>query len=272
MMRAQANRGRAMNEFVRLEVDGGTGVGTIRLDRPKMNAINDEVTDGLAEAARLATFNDKVKAVVLYGGDKIFAAGADIKNMAERTPAEMMNRIGALQNVFTMIEEIPKVTIAAINGYALGGGCELALCCDFRVVADNARMGQPEILLGIIPGAGGTQRLPRLVGPARAKDLIYSGRQIDCVEALHIGLADKVVAPEEVYKTAVEMAIMYARGPTVALRAAKMAVQRGLEMDLGDGLAFEREVFVNLFATEDQKVGMKSFLEEGPGKAKFTGR
>lgn len=261
-----------MSEFVRLEIDAGTGVGTIRIDRPKMNAINDEVVEGLSAAAREATFDDAVKAVVVWGGDKIFAAGADIKMMAERTPAEMMNRMAALQGVFTQIEEIPKVTIAAINGFALGGGCELALTCDFRVMADNAQVGQPEIMLGIIPGAGGTQRLPRLIGPARAKDLIYTGRFVGSVEALQIGLVDKVVPADEVYKTAVEMAAEFARGPTVALRAAKMAIQRGLEMDLGDGLAFEREVFVNLFATEDQKEGMKSFLEKGPGQAKFTGR
>lgn len=261
-----------MSEFVRLEIDEATGVATIRLDRPKMNAINDEVSEGIAAAAREATFNDKVRAVVLWGGDKIFAAGADIKQMAERSPADMMNRMGHLQNAFTSVEEIPKVTIAAINGYALGGGCELALCTDFRVMADNAQVGQPEIQLGIIPGAGGTQRLPRLVGPARAKSIIYSGRFIDCVEALHIGLVDKVVSAPDVYSTAVEMAERYAKGPTVALRAAKMAIQRGLEMNLGDGLAFEREVFVNLFATEDQKIGMKSFIDEGPGKAQFVGR
>jgi enoyl-CoA hydratase len=265
-------KGAAMSGSVRLEVDEATGVGTIRIDRPKMNAINDEVTEGIALAAREATFNDKVRAVVIWGGDKIFAAGADIKNMADRTPADMMNRMGHLQSAFTMVEEIPKVVIAAINGYALGGGCELALCADFRVMADNAQLGQPEIQLGIIPGAGGTQRLPRLVGPARAKDLIYSGRFVDCTEALGIGLADKVVPAPDVYATAVAMAQRFAKGPTVALRAAKMAIQRGLEMDLGDGLAFEREVFVNLFATEDQKIGMRSFIEEGPGKAEFVGR
>jgi len=261
-----------MSDVVRFELDEGTGVATIRLDRPKMNAINDEVVEGLAAGAREATFNDNVKAIVVWGGDKIFAAGADIKAMADRTPSEMMNRMGALQGVFTQIEDIPKVTIAAINGYALGGGCELMMCCDFRVMADNAMVGQPEIMLGIIPGAGGTQRLPRLVGPARAKDIIYSGRQVGCVEALQIGLVDRVVPAEDVYKTAVELAAQYARGPLVALRAAKMAIQRGLEMDMADALAFEREVFVNLFATEDQKVGMRSFLEEGPGKAKFVGR
>ena len=261
-----------MGEFVNLEVDGGTGVGTIRLDRPKMNAINDQVVLELAAAATEATFNDDVKAVVITGGDKVFAAGADIKQMADKTPAEMMNRMSSLQGVFTQVEEIPKVTIAAINGFALGGGLELAMCADFRVMADNAQVGQPEILLGIIPGAGGTQRLPRLVGPSRAKDIIYSGRFVGCVEALQIALVDKVVPAEDVYKTAVEMAATYARGPLVALRAAKMAIQRGLEMDMGDALAFEREVFVNLFATEDQKVGMESFLEHGPGKATFTGR
>ncbi|HEX9775405.1 MAG TPA: enoyl-CoA hydratase-related protein [Actinomycetota bacterium] len=261
-----------MSDVVRFEIDEGTGVGTIRLDRPKMNAINAEVVEGLADAAREATFNDTVKAIVVTGGDKVFAAGADIKEMAERTPAEMMNRMAGLQGVFTQVEEIPKVTIAAVNGFALGGGCELMMCCDFRVMADNAQVGQPEILLGIIPGAGGTQRLPRLVGPARAKDIIYSGRFVGCVEALQIGLVDKVVPAEDVYKTAVEMAAAYARGPLVALRAAKMAIQRGLEMDMGDALAFEREVFVNLFATEDQKAGMRSFIEHGPGKATFTGR
>jgi enoyl-CoA hydratase/carnithine racemase len=264
--------GGTMSEYVRLEVDEASGVGTIRLDRPKMNAINDDVVEQLAVAARDATFNDKVKSIIIWGGDKIFAAGADIKAMAERTPSEMMNRMGSLQSVFTMVEDIPKVTIAAINGYALGGGCELAMTCDFRVMADNAQIGQPEILLGIIPGAGGTQRLPRLVGPARAKEIVYSGRFLDCVEALEIGLVDRVVEAGKVYETAMEMAQQYAKGPTIALRAAKMAIQRGLEMDLGDGLAFEREVFVNLFATEDQKIGMKSFVEEGPGKAQFVGR
>lgn len=261
-----------MSEYVRFELDEATGVGTIRLDRPKMNAINDEVTEGLAAAAREATFNDKCRAVILWGGERIFAAGADIKMMAERSPAEMMNRMGALGSVFAQIEDIPKVTIAAITGFALGGGLELAMCCDFRVVADNAQLGQPEILLGVIPGAGGTQRLPRLIGPSRAKDLIYSGRYIGCVEALQWGLADKVVPADDVYSAAQEMAQRYAKGPTIALRAAKVAVNRGLEMDLSDGLAFEREVFVNLFATEDQKSGMRSFIEHGPGKAEFSGR
>ncbi|MGH2784502.1 MAG: enoyl-CoA hydratase/isomerase family protein, partial [Actinomycetota bacterium] len=166
----------------------------------------------------------------------------------------------------------PKVVIAAITGFALGGGCELSLACDFRVMADNAKVGQPEILLGIIPGAGGTQRLPRLVGPAKAKDIIFSGRFIECVEALDIGLVDVVVPQDAVYGKAVEIAARYASGPSVALRAAKIAINRGLQTDLQNGLLIERELFVNLFSTEDQKTGMRSFLESGPGKAKFAGR
>jgi enoyl-CoA hydratase/carnithine racemase len=259
-------------DFVRLEIDKETGVGTIRLDRPPMNAIDGEVVGQLENAAREATFNDDVRAVVIFGGAKIFAAGADIKEMAERTPAEMMNRMGGLQAVFTLVEDIPKVTVAAITGYALGGGCELAMCADFRVMADNGKIGQPEILLGIIPGAGGTQRLPRLVGQAKAKDIIYSGRFVAADEALQIGLADVVVPQDEVYTKAAEIAARYAKGPLIALRAAKIAINRGARVDLATGLAIEREVFVGLFATEDQKIGMRSFIEQGPGKAEFIGR
>ena len=261
-----------MGEFVNLLVDESNGVGTIRLDRPPMNAINDQVVAELEVAAREATTDDRVRAVVVFGGDKIFAAGADIKQMAEASPLDMMARMGGLQAVFTQVEEIPKVVIAAITGFALGGGCELSLACDFRVMADNAKIGQPEILLGIIPGAGGTQRLPRLVGPAKAKDIIYSGRFLECVEALDIGLVDVVVPQDQVYGKAVEIAARYATGPTVALRAAKVAINRGLQVDVANGLLIEREVFVGLFSTEDQKIGMRSFIEHGPGKAKFAGR
>ncbi|HJR19401.1 MAG TPA: enoyl-CoA hydratase-related protein [Actinomycetota bacterium] len=261
-----------MGEFVNLLVDESNGVGTIRLDRPPMNAINDQVVSELEVAAREAATDDRVRAVVVFGGDKIFAAGADIKQMAEASPIDMMDRMGGLQAVFTQVEEIPKVVIAAITGFALGGGCELSLACDFRVMADNAKVGQPEILLGIIPGAGGTQRLPRLVGPAKAKDIIFSGRFIECVEALDLGLVDVVVPQDQTYGKAVEIAARYARGPTVALRAAKIAINRGLQTDLQNGLLIERELFVNLFSTEDQKTGMHSFLESGPGKATFSGR
>jgi enoyl-CoA hydratase len=261
-----------VGEFVNLQVDESNGVGTIRLDRPPMNAINDQVVAELEVAAREAATDSRVRAVVVFGGDKIFAAGADIKQMAEASPIDMMDRMGGLQAVFSQVEEIPKVVIAAITGFALGGGCELALACDFRVMADNAKIGQPEILLGIIPGAGGTQRLPRLVGPAKAKDIIFSGRFLECVEARDIGLVDVVVPQDAVYGKAVEIAARYASGPTVSLRAAKIAINRGLQTDLQNGMLIERELFVNLFSTEDQKIGMQSFIENGPGKAKFTGR
>ncbi|GAC1419577.1 MAG: enoyl-CoA hydratase-related protein [Actinomycetota bacterium] len=261
-----------MGEFVTFSVDKATGVGTIRLDRKPMNAINDTVARELSAAAQEATEEDACRAVVLTGGEKIFAAGADIKEMAERTPAEMMNRMSGLQVAFTIMEEIPKVVIAAINGYALGGGCELALCADLRVMAENGHIGQPEILLGIIPGAGGTQRLPRLVGPSRAKEIIFSGRFLKAFEAQNIGLVDVVVPADQVIATATEMAERYAKGPSVAIRAAKIAINHGLQTDLQNGLLIEREMFVNLFSTEDQKAGMKSFIENGPGKAEFVGR
>lgn len=261
-----------MGEFVSFSVDKATGVGTIRLDRKPMNAINDVVGRELAAAAQEATEEDACRAVVLTGGEKIFAAGADIKEMAERTPAEMMGRMAGLQAAFTAIEEIPKVVIAAINGYALGGGCELALAADLRVMGENGNIGQPEILLGIIPGAGGTQRLPRLVGPSRAKEIIFSGRFLKAFEAQNIGLVDAVVPADQVIATATEMAARYAKGPTVAIRAAKIAINHGLQTDLQNGLLIERELFVNLFSTEDQRTGMRSFIDNGPGKAEFAGR
>ena len=259
-----------MGDLVRLEVDDG--VGTIHLDRPPMNAIDEDLTRDLLEATREAARRDDVGACVLYGGDKVFAAGADVKAMAEMGVAEVRPYIQSLQEVFHAVEDLPKVTIAAITGFALGGGCELAMCADLRFAAENARIGQPEIQLGIIPGAGGTQRLPRLVGPARAKDLIYTGRHVRGEEAKAIGLVDEVHPPGEVYEAAVETARRFAQGPRVALAAAKNAINWGARVDLRTGVAFEREVFIDLFTTEDQKEGMRSFIEDGPGKATFRGR
>ncbi|RCV51239.1 enoyl-CoA hydratase/isomerase family protein [Marinitenerispora sediminis] len=262
-----------MAEFVRVETDPKTpAVAVIRLDRPKMNALNAQVQAEIGAAAAQVAADDAVRAVVLYGGERVFAAGADIKEMADMDYARMAAHSGRLQAAFTAVAEIPKPVIAAVTGYALGGGCELALCADFRVAAEDAKLGQPEIQLGVIPGAGGTQRLPRLIGPARAKDLIFTGRHVAAEEALRIGLVDAVVPAEEVYPTAVAMAARYADGPAVALRAAKQAVDRGLEADLATGLEIERLQFAALFATEDQKTGMRSFVEKGPGKAVFEGR
>ena len=259
-----------VGEFVRVEV--ADAIATIRLDRPKMNALNAQVQEEIAAAAAEATADAAVRAVILYGGERVFAAGADIKEMAELGYTEMADRSARLQAAFNAVAGIPKPVIAAVTGYALGGGLELALCADFRVLGESAKVGQPEILLGVIPGAGGTQRLPRLVGPARAKDLIFTGRHMPAGEALAIGLADQVVPDADVYQAARDMAARYATGPALALRAAKQAVDKGLEVDLATGLEIERLQFAALFATEDQKIGMRSFIEQGPGKATFEGR
>jgi enoyl-CoA hydratase/carnithine racemase len=258
-----------VGEFVRVEV--ADQIATIRLDRPKMNALNAQVQDEIADAAAQVSGDPGVAAVVLYGGERVFAAGADIKEMADMSYAQMASRSAALQASFTAVARIPKPVVAAVTGYALGGGLELALCADFRVLGESAKVGQPEILLGIIPGAGGTQRLPRLIGPSKAKDLIFSGRHVVASEALAIGLADKVVPDAEVFSAARSLVAQYAGGPSLALRAAKQAVDGGLEVDLATGLEIERLQFAALFATEDQKTGMRSFMENGPGKATFSG-
>jgi enoyl-CoA hydratase/carnithine racemase len=258
-----------MGEFVNLTV--ADGVGTIRLDRPKMNALNVQVQDEIREAADAAAADDAVRAVVIYGGERVFAAGADIKEMADMSYADMVKRSGPLQASLSAVASIPKPTVAAITGYALGGGCELALCADYRIAADDAKLGQPEILLGIIPGAGGTQRLSRLVGPSKAKDIIFTGRFVDAAESLQLGLVDKVVPAAEVYDAAVAWASQFSKAATLALRAAKEAIDTGLGVDLNTGLEIERQQFAGLFATEDRSIGMKSFVENGPGKAAFKG-
>ncbi|MEU8983496.1 enoyl-CoA hydratase/isomerase family protein [Streptomyces sp. NPDC058251] len=252
---------------VHLEV--AEGVGTIRLDRPPMNALDVATQDRLKELAEEATRRADVRAVVLYGGEKVFAAGADIKEMQAMDHAAMVVRSRALQDSFTAVARIPKPVVAAVTGYALGGGCELALCADYRIAADNAKLGQPEILLGLIPGAGGTQRLSRLIGPSKAKDLIFTGRMVKADEALTLGLVDRVVPADEVYTAAHAWAAKLAQGPAIALRAAKESIDAGLETDIETGLAIERNWFAGLFATEDRERGMRSFVEEGPGKAKF---
>lgn len=259
-----------MGEFVRLEVDGG--IGTIRLDRPKMNAINTQLRNELAEAAIEARDREDVRAVILYGGERVFAAGADIKEMETITYAQMLAYGTGLQDALKLVAKLPMPVVAAVTGFALGGGFELALTADFRVLGQSAKVGVPEILLGVIPGAGGTQRLTRLIGPAKAKDLIFTGRFVDAAEALALGIADRVVPDADVYAAAVEMASKWVNGPAVALRAAKQAVDEGLELDLDSALRLETALFAGLFATEDQTAGMKSFIESGPGKATFTGR
>jgi enoyl-CoA hydratase/carnithine racemase len=234
-----------------------------------MNALDVATQDRLKELAEEATARPDVRAVVLYGGEKVFAAGADIKEMQAMDHAAMVVRSRALQESFTAVARIPKPVVAAVTGYALGGGCELALCADYRIAGDNAKLGQPEILLGLIPGAGGTQRLSRLIGPSKAKDLIFTGRMVKADEALTLGLVDRVVPAAEVYTAAHAWAAGLAKGPAIALRAAKESIDAGLETDIETGLTVERNWFAGLFATEDRERGMRSFVEEGPGKAKF---
>jgi enoyl-CoA hydratase/carnithine racemase len=259
-----------VGEFVRLEVEDG--IGTIRLDRPPMNALNRQVQDEIRAAAVEAGERADVFAVIVYGGQKVFAAGADIKEMAELSYVDMSARAGALSASFASVAAIGKPTVAALTGYALGGGLELALCCDRRIAGDNAKVGQPEILLGIIPGAGGTQRLARLVGPSRAKDIVYTGRFVEASEALSLGVVDEVVAPDDVYEASRRWAEQFVNGPARALAAAKSAIDLGLDTDLDTGLKLESQIFAALFATEDQKAGMRSFIENGPGKATFSGK
>lgn len=255
---------------VRVEIEAG--VATIRVDRPPMNPLDIGVQDGLGEAAEIVGQDREVAAVVVYGGEKVFAAGADIKEMQAMSYPDMVDRARLIQERFRAVAQIPKPTIAAITGYALGAGCELALCCDFRVAGVDARLGQPEILLGVIPGAGGSQRLPRLIGPSRAKDLLFTGRMVDAAEALRIGLVDEIVEPDQVFATARARAARFVGGPAYALRATKEAVDRGLEVDLDTGLAIEAAQFAGVFATADRVTGMRSFVEHGPGKATFQGR
>jgi enoyl-CoA hydratase/carnithine racemase len=254
--------------FVTLE-RRADGVALVRLDRPKANALSVAVLGQLAEVVEgLAA--DLPGAVVLWGGRRIFAAGADI---AELESGVGPRAVGAsFGRALGALAALPRATIAAVNGFALGGGLELALACDFRVCAHDARLGLPEILLGLIPGGGGTQRLPRLIGSSRAKELTLSGRQIRAEEALAIGLVNRTVEPDGVLEAALAWAAELAAGPLVAQGLAKAAVDAGLERPLADGLALELEAFGAVFETEDARTGLRSFVEHGPGRATFAGR
>jgi enoyl-CoA hydratase/carnithine racemase len=258
-----------MSESVRTE-RRADGVTVVRIDRPPLNALSTAVLDELASAARDLADDPDVKTVVVFGGSKAFAAGADISEFGGPAEARVVGQ--KFRDAYDAFGEIPRPVIAAINGVALGGGLELALACDLRVAADNARVGQPEILLGVIPGAGATQRLPRLVGPARAKELIWSGRQVKADEALAIGLVDRVVPAAELEDAALAWAASFASGAVVAMGVAKIVIDGGVGGALEDGLDLEAEAFAEVFGTEDAATGVRSFLEHGPGKAKFVGR
>jgi enoyl-CoA hydratase/carnithine racemase len=248
---------------------GEDGVAVVTLDNPKVNALSTALLGELEAVARELTAHPP-GAVVVTGGDRIFAAGADIAEFGG--PAEARTVGGAFRNALDAVAGIPRMTIAAVSGYALGGGCELALACDLRIASERAVFGQPEILLGIIPGGGGTQRLPRLIGPARAKEMILSGRQVRADEALRIGLVDEVVAPEDLSARARERAAELARGAVLAQGFAKRAIDAGLDRTLTEGLTMEQDQFVEVFTTRDAHVGVATFLEKGAGHADFEGR
>ena len=252
---------------VRVEID--RGIGLLLLDRPPVNALDLAAQRALHSAAARVAADPDVRAVVLYGGPTIFSAGADIKEMARMTHAEMLEHAFGLQAAFTAVAEVPKPVIAALTGPVLGGGCELALAADFRIAGEHVTVGLPEIRLGVIPAAGGTQRLTRLAGPAVAKDLIYSGRVLPATEAFAVGLVDAVVPDGDVLKTALRRAESFRDGPATALAAAKTAVDAASALPLDTGLRVEREQFAALFATADREAGMRSFVESGPGRARF---
>jgi enoyl-CoA hydratase/carnithine racemase len=260
-----------MAELVRMETGHRPGVATLRLDRPKLNAFNQQVTDELNEVVAELASRDDIRAVVVWGGPDVFAAGADIKRFQDLSPADAERFSGEVNAAMLAIENLPQITIAAVNGYALGGGMELAMATDFRMAADDATFGQPEIQLGVIPGGGGTQRLPRLVGVTRAKEIVYSGRNVSATEALEIGLVSSLHPAEEVHEAALSAAAGYAAGPA-ALRMAKRSIMDGLALPLDEAVAQESARFGECFDTDDCRIGVASFFENGPGRATFTGR
>ena len=260
---------RAMADYELLSLDRrDDGVAVLTLANGKVNALSQELLAEIRGAvAELAT--DLPGAVVVTGGDRLLAAGADISQFGGPDEAAVIAE--GFHSTLDALAALPRFVIAAVSGYALGGGCELALACDYRIASENAVFGQPEILLGNIPGGGGTQRLPRTIGASRAKEMCITGRQVRAEEALRIGLADEVVAHDELHDRALALAAEVARGALAAQGIAKRVVDAGLSTSLADGLALEREAFVEVFGTDDSQVGVASFLEHGPGKAEFSG-
>ncbi len=237
-------------------------VGLIRLNRPKqLNALNDTLMDELGAALLAFDGDDTIGAIVLTGSDKAFAAGADIAAMKDYGFMDVYKSEYLTRNWETL-RRIRKPVVAAVSGFALGGGCEVAMMCDIVIAGDNARFGQPEIKLGVIPGAGGTQRLPRTIGKAKAMDLLMTGRMIDAAEAERCGLVSRVVPAAQALEVALQVAAEIAQMPLPALMMLKESVNRAFEAPLSEGLLFERRMFHALFATEDQKEGMAAFLEK----------
>lgn len=247
------------------------GIGVLTLNSPKvMNALNNELVSELNQALEGITQDDEIRALIITGGDKVFAAGGDIKAMLPCGPIEAKKYVLPIHNVFNQIADLPKPTIAAICGFALGGGVEMALTCDFRIAAANAKFGFPEVNLGIFPAAGGSQRLPRLIGMTKAKELMFTGDTIDATTALSIGLVNEVVPANDIMERAMELAKKLAAKPPLTLRSLKESMHNSYDMNLNMGLLVEIEKLANLFATLDQKEGMTAFLEKR--KPDFKGK
>ena len=249
--------------FVAFEQRGPIGV--LTMNRPEaLNALNEQVLRDLDAALDAVEANDEVLVVILTGAGRSFVAGADIGQMKDLTPVQA-KKFGSYGNqVFLKLENFPKPVIAAVNGFALGGGCELSMACDIRLASEKAKFGQPEVGLGITPGFSGTQRLPRRVGIGKAKELIFSGKMIKADEAKAIGLVNEVYAPEALMDAALEMARSFTKNAPIAVKYAKACIDRGMQMDLDDGIALENEMFAMCYATADQKEGMTAFLEKRP--------
>ena len=244
------------------------GVAIVTLNNPKVNALSQALLEELRVVAE-ELIADPPGAVVITGGDRIFAAGADISEFGAPDQARAITT--GFHAALNAVADIPRFVIAAVSGYALGGGCELALACDYRIGGERAVFGQPEILLGIIPGGGGTQRLPRLIGRSRAKEMMITGRQVKADEALRIGLVDELVPLESLHERAIALAAEVSKGPLRAQAMIKDAVDVGVDVPLADGLHHERHLFEQVFHTADSQIGVHSFLKHGPGKAVFTG-
>lgn len=269
-----------MSEFVTIveskselvPVDLPSGVAVLRLDRPKVNALNLQLSEELRQAAIELEGRSDIRAVVVWGGPKIFAAGADIAAFpigeGHRDPSDMVD---PLNEALLRLEALPQVTVSAVNGVALGGGCELSMATDFRVCGESSNFGQPEILLGIIPGAGGTQRLTRLVGMTKSKEIGYTGRMVPAAEAVEIGLASAMFPDDDVLAGAIDMVAPFVNGPA-AIANVKRSIQDGHSLAIADAIEVEKREFVASFQTDDAVIGIQSFLENGPGKATFTGK
>lgn len=261
-----------MNENIIIKTEEHVGV--ITLNRPKvLNALSGALLEELCDALEAFDYNADIHVILLTGSEKAFAAGADIRNMVEASVVDMNERndlARGLRRLARQFRATTKPVIAAVSGFALGGGCELAMCCDIIVASESAQFGQPEINLGIIPGAGGTQRLTRAIGKFKAMDIILSGRNLSAQEAFDAGLVARVVSQENWLAEAMELAHKIAKKPPIALKIAKEAVSKADEMTLAEGMEFERRLFYSLFATDDQTEGMKAFVEKR--KPDFKGR